>query len=99
MVAGQDKSLLLLDLWRRLRIRYDRVVLVDDGMRNLENMQDAMRDAGLAFEGLHYLLAAKPSPTVNEIREGVEGWQMWRRFLESVFPARLEDLDAERCFN
>ena len=96
MTTGQDKGLVLLDLLRRLGLRYDRVVLVDDGEKNITNMQAALRTAGIDYLGLHYTRVDK---TVDEadIRAGRAGWQAWRQLLAEAYPQRLAELDAGKC--
>lgn len=96
MTSGQDKGLVLLDLLRRFNLRYQRVVLVDDGRKNIENMQAALRDAGIDYVGLHYLRVDK---TVGpaEVRAARDGWQSWKRLLADVYPQRLRALQQGRC--
>jgi hypothetical protein len=93
MTTGQDKGLVLLDLLRRLDLHYDRVVLVDDGRKNIDNMQVALRDAGIDYVGLHYLRVDK---TVDEA-DAKAGWQAWRQLLASTYPQRLDALDNKKC--
>ena len=93
MTTGQDKGLVLLDLLRRLGLRYDRVVLVDDGRKNIDNMQAALRDAGIDYVGLHYLRVDK---TVDEA-DAKAGWQAWRQLLATTYPQRLEAFDNKKC--
>lgn len=96
MTTGQDKGLVLLDLLRRLNLRYQRVVLVDDGEKNITNMQAALRDAGIDYLGLHYTRVDK---TVDDadIRAGRAGWQAWRQLLADAYPKRLAEFDAGKC--
>lgn len=96
MTTGQDKGLVLLDLLRRLDLHYDRVVLVDDGHRNITNMQAALRDAGIDYLGLHYTLVDK-QVDANEEREGRAAWQAWRQFLAATYPLRLQALERGSC--
>lgn len=47
MTEGQDKGRVLLALLKRLELRYDRIVLVDDGELNHTRMEAALKDSGI----------------------------------------------------
>ncbi len=96
MTAGQDKGLVLLDLLGRLSLRYDRVVLVDDGDANIRNMQAALRDAGIDYHGLHYTRIDK---TVSDAdaSAGLSAWQAWRSLLATTYPERLAAFNSGAC--
>lgn len=96
MTTGQDKGLVLLNLLRRLGLRYDRVVLVDDGEKNIRNMQNALRDAGIDYLGLHYTRVDK-SVDAADAANGRAGWQAWRQLLAGTYPERLRAMDAGKC--
>ena len=88
--------MVLLDLLQRLHLRYDRVVLVDDGEKNIANMQAALRDAGIDYLGLHYTRIDK-TVDAEEARAGRDGWQAWRRLLAGTYPQRLQTLERGAC--
>jgi hypothetical protein len=96
MTTGQDKGLVLLDLLRRSALRYDRVVLVDDGQKNIDNMRAALREAGIDYLGLHYTRIDK-SIGSEDVVAGRAGWQAWRQLLSDTYPQRLQALDEGRC--
>jgi Protein of unknown function (DUF2608) len=96
MVAGQDKGLLLLDLLARLERKYERVVLVDDGRRNIEAMAAALKEAGIDYHGLWYTRIDKSKPTPEEEQAGVSGWETWQALLSKNYPGRLERI-REPC--
>ena len=96
MTTGQDKGLALLALLQRLHTRYDRVVLVDDGKKNIDNMQNALRKAGVDYLGLHYLRVDK-SIAAADAQAGRAGWQAWQRLLGEVYPQRLQALQQRQC--
>ena len=96
MTTGQDKGLVLLDLLRRLGLRYDRVVLVDDGEKNISNMQNALRDAGIDYLGLHYTRVDK-SVDAADAADGRAGWQAWRQLLAKTYPQRLQAMEGGSC--
>ena len=96
MTTGQDKGLALLALLQRLHTRYDRVVLVDDGQKNIDNMQNALRKAGVDYLGLHYLRVDK-SIAAADAQAGRAGWQAWQRLLGEVYPQRLQALQQGQC--
>ena len=96
MTTGQDKGLALLALLQRLHTRYDRVVLVDDGKKNIDNMQNALRKAGVDYLGLHYLRVDK-SIAAADAQAGRAGWQAWQRLLGEVYPQLLQALQQGQC--
>ncbi len=96
MTAGQDKGLILLDLLGRLKLDYDRVILVDDGDANIRNMQAALRDAGIDYHGLHYTRIDK-TVSAADAKEGLQGWQTWQTLLTTTYPERLKAFNAGRC--
>ncbi len=96
MTTGQDKGLALLALLQRLHTRYDRVVLVDDGKKNIDNMQNALRKAGVDYLGLHYLRVDKSIAAADD-QAGRAGWQAWQRLLGEVYPQRLQALQQGQC--
>ncbi len=96
MLAGQDKGLMLRDLMARLKLHYQRVVLVDDGMRNIVAMQDAMRDAKIDYLGLHYTRIDK-TMSPGDVEASIEGWRRMRDAWRFLFPQRLAELEAGHC--
>ena len=93
MTTGQDQGRVLLDLLRRLDLQYDRVVLVDDGRKNIDNMRAALRDAGIDYAGLYYTRVDK---TVDQA-DAKAGWLAWRQLLASTYPQRLEAIENKKC--
>jgi hypothetical protein len=96
MIAGQNKGLLLLELLAKAGLRYDRIVLVDDGAKNIDAMRAALADARIAYLGLHYTRIDKRVDAAKA-EAGLAGWQAWQRFLAATFPQRLERLLAGDC--
>lgn len=96
MTSGQDKGLMLVDLLGRLKLHYDRVVLVDDGDANIKNMQAALRSAGIDYHGLHYTRVDK---TVSDAdaKAGLQGWQTWKFLLGTTYPERLKAFGSGHC--
>lgn len=96
MTSGQDKGKVLLALLDRLDRRYQRVVLVDDGKKNIDNMQAALRDAGVDYLGLHYVRVDK-AVTADDATAGRAGWRAWQALLASLYPQRLARFNAGQC--
>jgi hypothetical protein len=96
MTTGQDKGLVLLDLLQRLGLRYQRVVLVDDGRRNIDNMQAALARAGIDYLGLHYTRVDK-TVQPSDAEAGRRDWQAWRHLLGTLYPQRLQQMEAGQC--
>jgi hypothetical protein len=96
MVSGQNNGLLLIDLLKHLQLSYDRVVLVDDGEKNITAMRDAMASAGIAYRGVHYTRIDKDIGPQRE-QEGMAGWRAWQQLLATTYPQRLERMKAGEC--
>lgn len=96
MVAGQNKGLLLIDLMKHLQVSYDRVVLVDDGEKNITAMGESMTSAGITYRGVHYTRIKKDMDTQRE-QEGIAGWKAWQQLLSTTYPERLERIKAGEC--
>lgn len=98
MVTGQDKGKLLLYLLAKLQIRYERVILVDDGQKNIDAMQQALAQAGIAFHGIHYTRIKKPQPVPKQlVGEADRAWANLSRYLQTVFPQRYARITAGEC--
>ncbi len=98
MTTGQDKGKTLLDLLRRLRLHYDRVLLVDDGQGNIDAMRNALQAAGIDYLGLHFTRIDKSIRPENA-QAGRDGWQHWRTLLAQNYPQRLQDMEQGKCGN
>lgn len=96
MVSGQNKGLLLLDLLNHLQLTYDRVVLVDDGKRNIDDMRNALASTGIEYRGVHYTRIEKAMDPARE-QQGIEGWKTWQQLLAATYPDRLARLNAGQC--
>jgi hypothetical protein len=96
MVAGQNKGLALVDLMRHMQITYDRVVLVDDGEKNIGEMRDAMAAAGIEYRGVRYNRIDKNVDAARE-QQGIESWKAWQQLLATTYPERLARLQAGEC--
>jgi hypothetical protein len=96
MVAGQNKGLALVDLMRHMQITYDRVVLVDDGEKNIGEMRDAMAAAGIEYRGVRYNRIDKKVDAARE-QQGIESWKAWQQLLATTSPERLARLQAGEC--
>lgn len=100
MTSGQDKGVMLLHLLDRLHLRdrFDRVVLVDDGKANIDNMRNALAAARVPYQGFHYIRIDKPQPINPQLAEQAESdYDRSRSYLKEVFPGRYEELQAGRC--
>ena len=96
MVAGQNKGLALVDLMKHMQITYDRVVLVDDGEKNINDMRDAMAAEAIEYRGVRYNRIDKTVDAARE-RQGIEGWKAWQQLLAAIYPERLARLQAGEC--
>jgi hypothetical protein len=96
MVAGQNKGQALLDLMKHLQVSYDRVVVVDDADRNINDAREAMAAAGIEYRAVKYDRIDKNVDAARE-RQGIEGWQAWQQLLATIYPERLARLQAGEC--
>lgn len=97
MVTGRDKGETLLALLRLQSLDYDRVVLVDDGRRNIDQMQAALAKAGIDYHGLWYTRIDK-RVGADDARAGAASWTALRDWLSVVFPERLQRMEAGQCY-
>jgi hypothetical protein len=96
MVAGQNKGLALVDLMQHMQITYDRVVLVDDGEKHINDVRDAMTAAGIEYRGVRYNRIDKGVDASRE-QQGIEGWRAWQELLSRTYPERLKRMNAGEC--
>jgi hypothetical protein len=96
MVAGQNKGAALIDLLTHMQITYDRVVQVDDGEKNIDDMRNAMTAAGIEYRGVRYNRIDKNVDAARE-QQGIEGWRAWQQLLATTYPERLARLQAGEC--
>ena len=96
MVAGQNKGELLVDLLKHLQVSYDRVVLVDDGEKNITSMRDAVTAAGIEYRGIHYTRIDKSVDPQKE-QQGIAGWKAWEQLMAATYPERLARMKAGEC--
>jgi len=96
MVAGQTKGPVLVDLLSHLQVAYDRVVLVDDGEKNIDDMRTAMTAAGMEYRGVRYNRIDKSVDAARE-QQGIEGWQAWQQLLAATYPERLARIKGGEC--
>lgn len=96
MVAGQNKGPVLVDLMNHLQVAYDRVVLVDDSEKNINEMRTAMAAAKIEYRGVMYNRIDKSVDAARE-QQGIEGWQAWQSLLAATYPERLSRIKAGEC--
>ncbi|HRN63104.1 MAG TPA: DUF2608 domain-containing protein [Luteimonas sp.] len=97
MVTGRDKGETLLAMLQLQSLDYDRVVLVDDGRRNIDQMQAALARAGIDYHGLWYTHVDKTIAPAD-VSAGQAGWTALRTWLAGTFPERLRRMEAGQCF-
>lgn len=96
MTGGQNKGSVLLDLLKHLQVSYTRIVLADDGEKNITDMREAMASAGIAYRGVHYTRINKTVDAQRE-QEGIAGWKAWQQLLSTTYPERLERMKTGEC--
>lgn len=98
MVNGLGKGEALMELLSRLKLQYDKVVLVDDGRKNIDSMAAATSKRGIAYHGFHYLQIGKAVPPQLELQQAAHrSWTKLRHYLRDYAPARLQQLEAGQC--
>ncbi len=98
MTEGQNKGEVLLDLLGKdhLNMRYQRIVLVDDGPSNHTNMKNALDLAGIEYRGLLYRKAKKTVTEPMRI-EADAAWRALSMSIELAFPDRMYLLNGKTC--
>ncbi len=92
MVTGRDKGQSLLDLLTFHKLRYDNIVLIDDGEANIRSLRQALGAVGINYYGFHYKgVRKKPENAEREKAEKDEAraaWASWSNLMETRYPTR-----------
>lgn len=98
MVNGLGKGEALIELLGRLNKRYDKVILVDDGRKNIDSLASALAKRNISYHGFHYLQIGKALPPQQELVDAAQkSWQKLRNYLHDYAPARLQQIEAGLC--
>lgn len=98
MVSGLGKGDALVELLRRAGKSYGKVILVDDGEKNILSMKMAMESKSISYVGFHYLRVSKSLPLYREMVESSNNsWSALKGYLNQTYPKRAEDFELERC--
>ena len=93
MGSGQDKGSLLTQLMKDGSLKYERVVFVDDGFKNIESMRVAMEKLQVEYVGLFFTRISK-AVTPDKERLAEQGWVEWQHLLAMTFPGRLARMNT-----
>lgn len=96
MVQGMDKGVMLLDLLKRVDRKYDAIVFIDDKSKNIDNMANALKSAGIDFYGFHYTRIDK-SVTAKEVSQAQATAGALKRLLTEHFPDRSALIETGQC--
>ena len=101
LVTGQNKGKALIFLLKNiLKIpnRYKTIVLVDDGQRNIEKMQAAVKEEKMNYYGLHYIKINKPAEVPVPLQNSwTETWEQFVKGVGVVSKATVDRIMASRC--
>lgn len=98
MTEGQNKGRILLNLLDRPgQPKFDRIVLVDDGVGNHQRMETELTKRGIEYRGVHFT-KYKVAPTAKQKSEAVAAWRSFHSSLKKVFPKRADRLATEQCW-
>lgn len=98
MVGGLGKGSALVELLRRAGKKYDKVILVDDGWKNIESMQSAMDKNNMSYVGFHYLRVSKGLPLYKEMVEtSNNSWSGMKQYMNQTFPNRAMNFEKSDC--
>jgi hypothetical protein len=104
MVTGRDKGQSLLDLLTFHKLRYDNIVLIDDGEANIRSLRQALAAVGINYYGFHYKGVPKKPESVEKEKEEKDearaAWASWSELMEKRYPsrwARWWEKDGEGC--
>lgn len=96
MVKGMNKGVMLLDLLEKTDREYDNIVFVDDKTHNIDNMGEALADAGINYYGFHYTKINK-RVTSEEVAEAQHTLVDLQALLEAHFTDRAKLLNRSQC--
>jgi hypothetical protein len=68
--AEQDKAIILEEILRQVNYRPDKIVFIDDMIKNLISLENMCKKMNIDFDGLHYTAVSKmPPPICDEKKE------------------------------
>jgi len=96
MVSGMNKGEMLLDLLRRIERYYDVIVFVDDKLKNIKNMKNALHEKNIDLYAFHYTRVDK-SITEKEIEEGEQALAQLLNYMDNNFKFRADQIRKSEC--
>ncbi|MFT4938682.1 MAG: prepilin-type processing-associated H-X9-DG protein [Paraglaciecola sp.] len=96
MVQGMDKGVMLLDLLARTNRNYEAVIFVDDKTKNINDMANALQNAGIDFYGFHYVKIDKTVSSA-EVTEAQAAAGDLTKLLNKHFVERAELIEVGQC--
>ena len=96
MVEGMNKGVMLKQLLEKIGKSYQKVVLIDDKIKNINNMRDSMLKNSVHFVGLHYIRIDK-SVSLIDISEGNKAANDLIELMKNYFPGRYKRFKSNDC--
>jgi hypothetical protein len=84
MIQGNNKGDALLQLLKKTNRTYKNIVFIDDGMKNMHQMRDALKPTQMNFYGLYYTRISKTVET-NEAKKSALGLKKLQDLKRSHF--------------
>ncbi len=96
MSSGLDKGRVLRDFLDRADRRYDAIFMIDDGERNLDNIEREWRDDPVRIALYHYTRVDK-SVSESDIERALSADASLDAFVRNAFPDRYNEFAADQC--
>lgn len=96
MVSGMNKGNMLIELLDRIEKDYDVVIFVDDKLKNINNMKNALYSHGEDLYAFHYTKINK-AISQEDVRKGNESMIQLLAFMEENFKHRAKSIMSNEC--
>lgn len=96
MSTGLNKGVVLQDLLSRLNKSYSAIFFIDDGMKNVTNVQSAWQSSDTEVHAFHYTHVPKVISDTN-IEQSRKAQASLNEFISVAFPSRAEEFTKGQC--
>ena len=96
MSTGLDKGIVLKDLLGRIKKSYDAIFFIDDGVHNVNDMDDAWKGEK-TYVGIYHYTGVDKTISDSDIQQSRNANVALDTFLQIAFPDRYSDFSADMC--
>ncbi len=96
MSSGLDKGKVLQELLKRFNREYKEIFFIDDGMKNINNMDAAWKSSAIQVNSFHYTHVDK-RVSQKEVENSNQVKQQLEQLMKTAFPNRFEEFSQNQC--